>query len=118
MQKLAAQKFCCLRPKRTAMQHGHLGWTTPHPPAFRNYQRGFNSAFATFAIAHGSLLRATGRCRRSYWLTQRFGRMRTMPVSIAPAIRTSVDFQLQKKCLPTALGCHFPQAATSVRRRF
>jgi hypothetical protein len=41
-----------------------------------------------------------------------------MPVSIAPAIRTSVDFQLEKTRLPTALGCHFQEAETSVRRRF
>jgi hypothetical protein len=54
----------------------------------------------------------------SYWAYAALWRIRTMPASIAPAIRTSVDFQLEKLCLPTALGCHFPQAATSVRCRF
>jgi hypothetical protein len=47
-----------------AMQHGCPDWTALRP--FRYHRQNFNSALATFANAHGSLLRAIGNSQTNY----------------------------------------------------
>jgi hypothetical protein len=37
--------------------------------------------------------------------------------TMGPVIRTNADFRIEM-CLPTASGCHFQEAETSVCRRF
>src|SRR5580700_6222828 len=64
MEEFAAREFCCIHPERMAMQHGCLDWTTLRPLGFRYYRLGLNSALATLANAHWSLLRPTGCSRR------------------------------------------------------
>src|SRR5580704_189114 len=67
MQKSTTGKLCCFHPERMAMQHGRLDWTTLRPLGFRYNQRGLNSAPATYANAHGSLLHFRKTGNTEYW---------------------------------------------------
>jgi hypothetical protein len=54
MQDFAARKFCCIRPDtlRRRFDGPTLRW-----PDFRSYRQRLNSALATLAKAHTSLLK-------------------------------------------------------------